>query len=585
MISKLLIRKYKNDEIMTLKMKTALSLVFYEIKKYKKLIFIGAFLIIITSLLALPDYFFLGIIVDRILPGKDYRIFIAFVLCMLFLKILITYFNYNVKMIFFKVNNKITIDIRKKLFEKINELPLKNIENFSTGYLMSRIQDDPPRVSALFGDQIINLLKQIVVFTISIVALLFINFKLAIITILQLPFLVYTVHYYGNKIKKQADKVFEYVSLLSKSLHENINMIPTCKYFGAINYNVSRYVRTSLVTLKHFISLRKLECTNSLIMGILGSILPMTIIAIGVYDIMYANFTLGLLITFMSILSTSVGSICEVISFYPELKKIDVALLRIGNMLIMETDNSNEICYGERITKLKLNNVSFSYEDNKMALDNISFTVTKGMKVAIVGHSGCGKTTLTKILAGFYDFQGEIIINDLIIDSKSRNLLSKKVSIVPQESFLFNESIHKNVSMGSVEINKAKVNNALKKAKADEFIKKLNDSIHTKVGEGGNKLSVGEKQRISIARSLARGCDILILDEATSNIDNVSKNMILESIDELSKDMIVFIIDHNFENIKDCDAILVFDNGKLVESGTEDELIRINGIYASLIGY
>lgn len=576
-------RKYKDDIKEREYLEKALLLVNIEVQKYHKLILYGAIMIIINCILLLPEPFFFGIAIDKILPQKKFILFLIAIISMLALKIITSTINYNIKMIFFKVNNKITIDIRKRLFEKINIIPIRKLEDYNTGYLMSRIQDDPPRLSALFGDQIINLIKQFIIFSISLIVMFFINWKLSLIAILQLPLFIYTVKHYGYKIKKQTDKVFKHVSILSNSLQENIEIIPLCKSFGKENYNVHRYIRTSFRALKQFIELRKLECTNVLVFSIIGSILPLTILSIGGYQIMYGEFTIGMLVTFISILSNTVSALCEIISFYPELKKINVALVRIGELLCLQEEPLNSAIVPYNINSISFKKVNFSYDKKLYDLEDINFTAKKGMRIGIVGHSGSGKTTLMKILCGLYDFEGEIFLNDIKIDCENRSILNKKVSIVPQESLLFNESVYKNLVIGNTYIERKTINNTLIKVGAWHFVDKLDNKIHTKIGERGNKLSVGEKQRLSIARALIKGSEILILDEATSNIDNISEKEILDSINDISKDIIVFLIVHKLENIKDCDNILVLNEGKLVESGTEEDLLKLNGYYTALV--
>lgn len=564
-------------------LKIALTLVTNEINKHHRFIIYGAIMILVNSILLLPEPFFFGLAIDKILPKKNLSLFLIAIISILLLKIITGLLNYNIKMIFFKINNKITIDIRQILLEKINTLPLRILESYNTGYLMSRIQDDPPRLSALFGDQIINLVKQFIIFIISITTLFFINWKLALISSAILPLFVYIVKYYGVKIKTQSNKVFENISLLSKSLQENIDMIPLCKLFGKKNYNVTRYIRLSFKTLKEFIKLRKLECTNVLMFSILGAILPLSMVAISGYEIMYKTFTIGMLITFLSILNNAVGALCELVSFYPELKKIQVALLRIGEILCLQTDIENIINLTDEINSITLKGISFSYDNKTYALKNISFKAKKGMKLGIVGHSGSGKSTLIKILSGLYDFDGEILINNSAITYKNRTLMLNKVSVVPQEPFIFNGSVYKNVVLGDANIKKSHVKSALVEANAWGFVNNLNYEMNTKLGERGNKLSIGQKQRIAIARALVKKSEILILDEATSNIDSISEREILNTIDAISENMIIFLISHKLENVKNCDNILVFNKGELVENGSHEELLALNGYYSSLL--
>jgi ABC-type multidrug transport system fused ATPase/permease subunit len=280
-----------------------------------------------------------------------------------------------------------------------------------------------------------------------------------------------------------------------------------------------------------------------------------------------------------------------------------MALERVRELFdLPEEKEDKEIVLPERIEEIAFEDVHFAYdkdttetqtskeknytEDNQV-LKGISFTARRGEKIGIVGSSGGGKTTLLRLLAGLYEISdgnryshGAILVNGRKLSTEELIALRKKVAIVEQEPYLFNDTVYNNIRFGNVRASEEAIYSAAKKAYADGFIRQLADGYDTIVGERGANLSVGEKQRVAIARALVKRPSILVLDEATSNIDSLSEEFINRTIFSLPDDMIVFIIAHRLYTVKQCDRILVLENGRIVEQGTHNELILLGGYYA-----
>ncbi len=561
-------------------MEKSLDLVINEVKRYRKYIILGAVFIFFGALLTLPLPFVMGKIIDIVLPKKDIRMLLIAVGILLGINIINSIITYVREILFFKINNKMIIDIKKVLFKKINTVPVFITKSFSIGYLMSRIKDDPPRLAALFGEQIINLVKQFFILIVSMAALFYIDWALALISIVILPFFLYTVYYFGKKIKKQSETVYERVSINSKSLQENLEMVELCKLFNRGTFNIRRYLKEIITTFRTFIHLKKLESLNSAILGFIGAILPLSILGYGGYKIITGSFTIGMLVTFMSLLNNVVGPASSLIGFNIEIQKLKVALARIEEILNLPEEQEQDKEKFENIKELNIKNLIFSYDGLRPVLKDIVLNSKKGDKIGIVGASGSGKTSLARVISGLYQFTGYIAINDRVISCRNNKLLRDNVAIVPQEPFLFNDSIYANVAFGKAGATEEDVRDALIKANAWEFIKNMKDKEYTRVGERGYSLSIGQKQRIAIARALIKDADILILDEATSNVDNISAKMISDAINEISGHKIVFIIAHNLEAVTDCSKIVFLRDGIVAEQGTHKELLAMKGCYA-----
>jgi subfamily B ATP-binding cassette protein MsbA len=271
-------------------------------------------------------------------------------------------------------------------------------------------------------------------------------------------------------------------------------------------------------------------------------------------------------------------------SFY-SIKKGNAAAERVFEIIEYNkevNDQVRSIDMNEFNDKITFNNLEFSYGESKI-IDKLSFTINKGESIALVGSSGSGKTTIANLLNGFFNANsGNIIIDGINITDIRRESLYKNISIVTQESILFNDTIFNNIKIGNLDSNKEDVINAAKEANANDFIEDQVNGYDTVIGDYGNKLSGGQKQRLTIARAMLKSPSILILDEATSSLDSKSEKKIQDAINKLMYGKTSLIIAHKFSTIKKCDKIILIDKGKIVAQGTHDELINSNSLYKNM---
>ncbi|MCK4359684.1 MAG: ABC transporter ATP-binding protein [Candidatus Cloacimonetes bacterium] len=595
-------------------------------KKHTASLIVGGISIFLLSILILPTPLITRHIIDKTLPNKNLQELLFLILLVLALLIFMKAVGYFQGLLFFKINTKVILSIRLDLLEKINKLPLKLSKKYGTGYLISRINDDTDRLRTLFADTVIMIIKDVLTFLAGAVVIFIFHWKLAIVSVAILPFFVMATIYFSKVIRKLSKIFYEDNAQTTRQLEESLNMLELSKVFLKYKYNLLRYFKRAKQAFRSNIKLGKTSFINNAVTGFLGGIAPIVIIGYGGYEIIQENLTLGTLIAFNSFVGYLFGPTSRLINVNIQIQKALMALERVRELFALpEEEIDKEIVLPERIERLEFVNVHFAYDERKVAtktpryghsslqgrqrhkeeninlikfknhkdknliadkideeeiLKGISFTANRGEKIGIVGSSGGGKTTLLRLLAGLYEVdKGKILLNGRSLTTSELIALRKQVAIVEQEPYLFNDTIYNNIRFGNWQIGEEGVYSSAKQAYADEFIRQLADGYQTEVGEKSTNLSVGQKQRIAIARALVKKPKILVLDEATSNIDSISEEFIHRTIFSLPEDMIIFIIAHRLHTIKKCNKILVLEKGKIIEEGTHQELLKMNGYY------
>jgi len=481
---------------------------------------------------------------------------------------------------------KVIYDLRSELYGHIQKLPLPWFDNRSTGDIMTRLIEDVTSVERVLIDGIEQGI--VAVLQIGIVAglMLIWNPGLTLAALLPLPLLAVGAAAYTFSARARYRKQRKAASALNSLLHDNIAGIRQIKTYTNEGPEQVRFDAASEGLRKATLWVMRAWAIYQPSMGFLASCGMLLIAGFGAREVLANRMDIGVLFAFFvaaRYLYEPVGRLHQLNQIFQSGRAAGDRVFEIMDAAPESSDSEKSLTPAIR-GEVTYRDVSFSYTGEIATLHKINLHVPRGTTVALVGPTGAGKSTLVNLLVRFYETSsGEISIDGTAIHDIARSHLRGNIAVVTQESFLFNGTTAENLRVGKADATEEEMWNALDAANAGDFVRRLPLGLHSPVGERGIKLSVGEKQRISIARALLKNPPILILDEATASVDNATELLIQQALDRLMRDRTSFVIAHRLSTVRHAEQILVLDQGHIVERGRHDELLARSGLYAKLV--
>ena len=485
-----------------------------------------------------------------------------------------------------KITNNILVNIRHELYEHIQKLSFDFFDNRPVGKILARVVGDVNALKNLFNQSIQTLIPELLSLVCVAMAMFILNVKLAMACIILLPFLTIAMFYIEIHSRKRWEVFRNKRSNLNGFTHEDFSGIKVVQAF-ANEKNTEKNFRKMVKEQKEaFLNAVRLNDCFWPLVELSWGIGTLIVFAVGYRLILSGEIQVGKLIAFSMYTGMFWRPIMNLSSFYNTLITNFAAADRIFDILDQDPDieNIGEAPKMSRIDgKVEFRNIDFSYNVGGKVLNNINFKVNSGDRIALVGATGSGKTTIISLLSRFYDpTNGEILVDGKNIKYVDLYSYRSQMGIMLQDTFLFSSTIMENIRYGRLDATDEEVINDAKAVNAHEFIMKLENGYDTEVNERGSRLSLGQRQLVSFARALLANPRILILDEATSNIDTQTEMLVQKGIEKLIKGRTSFVIAHRLSTIRDCDKILVISDGEIIESGTHDELLRNKGMYYDL---
>ncbi|MCR8849194.1 ABC transporter ATP-binding protein/permease [Rossellomorea sp. SC111] len=474
--------------------------------------------------------------------------------------------------------------MRNELYEKLQFLPFSYYDNAKTGDLMSRLTADVEAFRFFLSFGFSELLRFFLLVTVSFGVMFYYSPSLTFVTLVSLPFLAIAVYKFDKAVHPAFRGIRKSFGKLNTNVQENISGINTVKSLSREDFQINKFNRSNGDYKDKYLFTSDIWAKYFPLMEFLGNVSVVTLLAYGGYLVMNGNLQPGELVAFYSLVWYIIWPIMNLgftINLFSQSKASGERLLEILEVDEKIKDHNEVIHTDELKGEVEFKHVSLNYTvHDEAALEDISFKAEPGKVIGLIGGTGSGKTSITQLITRFYEpDDGEILIDGRDVKDYSLKSLRQNIGFVLQESFLFSSTIKANISYGRPESTMEEIIEAARRAQAHDFISELPDGYDTRLGERGLGLSGGQKQRIAIARAICTDPSILILDDATSAVDMETEFRIQKALKEVMADRTTFIIAHRISSLKHADEIIVLENGKVVERGVHDFLLKNNGPY------
>jgi len=495
-------------------------------------------------------------------------------------------FTFFMRQTIINVSRYVEFDLKNEVYQQYQRLSLSFYKSNRTGDLMNRISEDVSRVREYMGPAIMYSLNMITLFVVALIYMFSVAPKLTLYVVTPLPILSFVIYKLSRIINHRSTIVQQYLSKLSAFAQESFSGISVIKSYGIEDQNYAAFYAISDDGKQKQINLTKVQALFFPSMILLIGISNLLVIYIGGVQYISGEIkdigTIAEFLIYVNMLTWPVAAVGWVTSL---VQQAEASQKRINEFLQEEPKIKNKNESPSKIEgSITFKNMSFTYPDtNIQALKDVSFSIKKGETMAILGKTGSGKSTILDLIGRLYDIEsGSILIDQTPIDLVNLNDLRKSIGYVPQDAFLFSDSIKNNIMFGKEDATEDEVIKAAKNADVHENIIGFANGYETKLGERGITLSGGQKQRISIARAIIKSPEILLFDDCLSAVDTETEEKILKNLDEISKGKTTIIVSHRISSAKNADHVIVLDEGRIIQSGTHETLLNVKGYYKEL---
>lgn len=555
------------------------------LKPYRKVFYLSVGLTILLAILAPVRPYLVQYTIDHFILKDDAQGLLNMVLLMLGILAVQTFVQYYHTVLTNWLGQSAILDLRKLVFSHLISLRLKYFDHTPIGTLVTRAVSDLETIADVFSEGLIVIIGDILQIIVIIGVMLYVDWRLTLISLATIPFLLIATYIFKERTKKAFQDVRVEVAKLNTFLQEHISGMRITQLFVREEAEMEKF---KLINRRH----RKAHIKSVWYYSIFFPVVElMSATSIGLLvwygskEVLDGSISLGVIVSFIMYLNMLFRPIRELADKFNTLQMGMVSSERIFNILDTNEQTPNEGTISD-ITlngRIHFDKVSFAYNDSNYVLKNISFTVEAGKTLAIVGATGAGKSSIINLLNRFYEInEGSISIDGIDIKDFELSFLRSKIATVLQDVFLFSDTIEENIRLKNPDISREKIIDAAKQVGAHDFIMNLPGGYDYNVMERGATLSSGQAQLISFIRALVYEPSILVLDEATSSVDTETEELIQTAIQKLMKNRTSIVIAHRLSTIQNADQIMVLDQGEIIEKGTHQELLRLNGAYKRL---